>query len=198
MYKIITISREYGSGGRYVGRILSEKLGIPFYDKELIDMLAEKSHYSAEYIKENEDKKTKSFLYTLSTEGILLNNPYDTMAPDDKIFLMQNNLISELAEKGPCIIIGRCADYILRERDDVLNVFITCDMPHRIERCVKYYGIEEKDAQKVLKKKDKGRASKYSYYAGKDWGVAKNYDITLNSGSFGVEKCAEIIADLYK
>ncbi len=198
MYKIVTISREYGSGGRYVGRLLSEKLGIPFYDKELIDMLAEKSNYSAEYIKENEDSRTSSFLYNLSTEGVLLNSPYSAMSPGDKLFLLQNNLIKEIAEKGPCIIIGRCADYILRDRDDVLNVFITCDIDGRIERCIKYYGIDEKEAAKMLKKKDRARASKYNYYAGKEWGVAKNYDVTLNSGSFGVEKCAEMIAKLYK
>ncbi len=99
MYKIVTISREYGSGGRYVGRLLSEKLGIPFYDKELIDMLAEKSNYSAEYIKENEDSRTSSFLYNFSTEGVLLNSPYGAMSPGDKLFLLQNNLIKEIAEK---------------------------------------------------------------------------------------------------
>ncbi len=196
MKKIITISREFGSGGRYVGRLLAESLKIPFYDNELIDMLSKKSNYSKDFIKKTEDVKTSSFLYNLSTEGIFMHNPYGAMAPNDKLFIIQNNLIKELAEKGPCVIVGRCSNYILRERDDVLNVFITCDMKHRIERCVKHFGIAEKDAQRELRKKDKARASNFNYYTGSEWGVVKNYDVALNTGTFGVEKCAEILKSL--
>ena len=198
MGKIITISREFGSGGRYVGRLVSEILNIPFYDEELNRMLSEQSNYSNEFIEKSEDVRTSSFLYNLSTEGAFMNSPYGAMAPNDKLFVLQNSIIKELADKGPCVIIGRCADYILRDRDDVLRVFVTCDMKNRIERCVNYYGIAEKDVEKSLKKKDKARSSNYSYYTGGEWGIVKNYDITINSGSFGVEKCAEIIANLAK
>ena len=198
MGKIITISREFGSGGRYVGRLVSEILNIPFYDEELTRMLAEQSDYSSEFIEKSEDVRTSSFLFNLSTEGVFMNNTYGAMAPNDKLFVLQNNIIKELADKGPCVIIGRCGDYILRDREDVLRVFVTCDMPNRVERCVKYYGIPEKDVEKSLKKKDKARSSNYSYYTGGEWGVVKNYDITINSGSFGVEKCADIIAELAK
>ena len=195
MYNIITISREYGSGGRYVGKLLSEKLGIPFYDKELIYMLAEKSNYSSEYIEKHEDTHVNSLLFSLSTEGVFMNNPYDALTPNDRIFFAQNEVIKEIAEKGPCVIVGRCADYILKERDDVLNVFITCDMKNRIARATQFYGLDEKAAPKILKKKDKARASKYNYYTDLEWGAASNYDLTINTGKFDVEKCAEIIMD---
>lgn len=198
MKQIITISREFGSGGRYVGEILAKKLNIPFYDRELINLIAKESNYASEFIDQNEDAKTSSFLYGLVTEGYFINSPYGVISPNDKVFSAQTQVINDVAEKGPCVIVGRCADYILRERNDVLNVFITCDMPHRIERCINYYGIDGKDVEKTLRKKDKARASKYNYYTGGEWGIAKNYDITLNSGSFGVEKCAEIIAHLYE
>ena len=198
MYNIITISREYGSGGRYVGKLLAEKLGVPFYDKELIYMLAEKSNYSCEYIEKNEDSQPNSLLFTLSTEGVFMNNPYDALTPNDKIFFAQNEVIKEIAQNGPCVIVGRCADYILKDRDDVLNVFITCDMENRIARSVEYYGLDEKTAPKILKKKDKARANKYNYYTDLVWGAANNYDLTVNTGKFGVEKCAEIIEKLCK
>ncbi len=198
MGKIITISREFGSGGRYVGRLVSELLNIPFYDEELNRMLAEQSNYSNEFIKKSEDVRTSSFLYSLSTEGAFMNNLYGALSPNDKLFVLQNNIIKELADKGPCVIIGKCGDYILRDRDDVLRVFITCDMENRIKRCVEYYGIAEKDVEKNLKKRDKARSSNYSYYTGGEWGIVKNYDLTINSGSFGVEKCAETIASLAK
>ena len=198
MYNIITISREYGSGGRYVGKLLAEKLGVPFYDKELIHMLAEKSNYSSEYIEKHEDTHVNSLLFSLSTEGVFMNNPYDALTPNDRIFFAQNEVIKELAEKGPCVIVGRSADYILKDRDDVLSVFVTCDMENRIKRAVEHYGIAEKDAPKLLKRKDKARANKYNYYTDLEWGEASNYDLTVNTGTFGVQKCAEIIADCCK
>ena len=197
MKKIITISREFGSGGRYIGELLAKNLGIPFYDRELINLVAKETNYAEEFIDENEDVKTSSFLYSLVTEGYFINSPYGIMSPNDKVFSAQTQVIRDLSEKGPCVIVGRCADYILRNREDVLNVFVTCDMPHRVERCTKYYGIAEKDVEKTLRKKDTARAAKYNYYTGGEWGIAKNYDVTLNSGSFSVEKCAEIIANLY-
>lgn len=197
MYKVITISREYGSGGRYVGNVLAEKLGIPFYDRELIALLSEKSNYSKKYIEKNEDTRTTSFLYGLATEGIYMANPYDSLTPTDKIFFAQDELIKELAEKGPCIIVGRCADYILRHRNDVLNVFISCDIKHRIERGIKYYKLEEKNAEKTLRKKDKARASTYNYYTDRIWGSPDNYDIAINTGTFSIEQAADIIVDCY-
>lgn len=198
MYKVITVSREYGSGGRYVAKLVAEKLGIDFYDDELINMLAEKSKFSAGYIKSHEDKHTSSFLYNIATDGVIINNPYGSLSPTDKIFIAQNDLIRELAEKSPCVIVGRQADYILKDRDDVLKTFITCDMENRIKRSVTYYGLEGKDLEKLLRKKDKARAGKYAYYTDFEWGLAKNYAITLNTGLIPVEQCAEIIAHIYK
>ena len=197
MNRLVTISREFGSGGRYIGELLAKRLGIDFYDRELINLIAKESNYSEEFIEKSEDTRNYSFLYNLATEGVYVNNPYGVLAPNDKVFIAQNEIIRKLADKGPCVIVGRCADYILRDREDVLNVFITCDMPHRVERCVKYYGINDKDVEKTLKKKDKIRASNYNYHTGGEWGVAKSYDVTLNSGSFGAQKCAEILANLY-
>lgn len=198
MYKIITISREYGSGGRYVGRLAAQKLGIDFYDDELINMLAQKSHYSESFVKSHEDAHTSSFLYSIATDGVIINNPYGSLSPTDKIFIAQTELIRELAEKGPCVIVGRQADYILKDRDDVLKIFITCDMENRIKRSLEYYGLEEKDIEKQLKKKDKARAAKYAYYTDFEWGLQKNYAATLNTGEIDPQRCAEIIAMIYK
>lgn len=194
MKKIITISREFGSGGRSIGKMVAEKMGMSFYDKELIEKVAEESGLSKKYIEEGgEYSPSKSrFAYSFIGRNI------DGMSIDDYIFLLQRKIILEIAEKESCVIVGRCADYILRNRDDVLNVFIHADMDKRAERIVKLYGETDKSPEKRLKEKDKKRSINYKYCTDRVWGMSQNYHISLDSGEIGIEKCADIIVDLAK
>lgn len=194
MKKIITISREFGSGGRTIGRIVAEKLGMTFYDKELIEKVAEESGLSEKYIEESgEYAPSKSrFAYSFIGRNI------DGMSLDDYVFNIQRKIILDIAENESCVIVGRCADYILRNRDDVLNVFIHSDMDKRAERIVKLYGETDKSPEKRLKEKDKKRSINYKYCTDRVWGMSQNYHITLNSGVIGMDTCVDIIADLAK
>lgn len=200
MKKVVTIGREFGSGGRYIGQLAAEKLGYKFYDRELILLMAKESGLSDEFIEESGEKITSSLLFNVAMGGMYLSNSYNNnlMPLSDKIFVVQTKIINQIANEGPCVIVGRCADYILKERDDCLNVFIHCDMEDKIERAVKFYNMNQKNIEKEIRKKDKARASHYYYYTGIEWGVAKNYDVTLNSGKIGSEKCADIICYLAK
>ena len=183
-YPVITISREYGSGGRAIGERLAKELGVPFYDKELIFMAAKESGLSEEYIKKTEQMKSTSFLYGLymSAQQLPMN---------DQIFLVQSKIIRQVAQEGPCVIVGRCADYILRDRKDCLHVFICSDMASRARRIVERYGQTQKAPEKRLAEKDQKRKVYYKNYTGRVWGQAQNYDICLNSGLAGVEGCLE-------
>ncbi len=194
MKKIITISREFGSGGRTIGRMVAEKLGMTFYDKELIEKVAEESGLSEKYIEESgEYAPSKSrFAYSFIGRNI------DGMSLDDYVFNIQRKIILDIAENESCVIVGRCADYILRNRDDVLNVFIHSDMDKRAERIVKLYGETDKSPEKRLKEKDKKRSINYKYCTDRVWGMSQNYHITLNSGVIGIDTCVDIIADLAK
>lgn len=200
MKRVITIAREFGSGGRHIGQLVAEKLGYKFYDKELILLMARESGLSDKFIEEAGEKVTSSFLFNVAMGGIYLNNSYNhnAMPLSDKIFVVQNKIINQLAEEGPCVIVGRCADYILKDRDDCLNVFIHSKMEDKIKRAVEFYNIAQKNAEKEIRKKDKSRASHYYYYTGIEWGKAENYDVTLNSGSLGIEACADAICNLAK
>lgn len=192
--RIITISREFGSGGRTIGRQVAEKLGIAFYDKELIEEVAEKSGLSEKFIEEQGEYSPakKRFAYAFGGRSI------GGMSVDDYLWSVQRKIILEIAEKESCVIVGRCADYILREREDVLNVFIHADKEKRAERIVKLYGESNKEPKKRLMEKDKKRAINYKYYTEQDWGMAKNYHLALDSGAFGIEKCVELITELAK
>ncbi len=192
MKKIITISREFGSGGRTIGRNVAEKLGIKFYDRELIEKIAEKSGFSKSFIeKQGEHSPSKSrFAYSFVGRGV------DGMSVNDYVFSVQRKVILDIAENESCVIVGRCADYILRDRDDVLNVFIHSDMDKRAERIVKLYGETDKSPEKRLKEQDKKRSINYRYCTDRVWGVAQNYHITLNSGAVGIDRCVDIIVGL--
>ncbi len=200
MKKIVTIAREFGSGGRYIGKLAAEKLGYKFYDKELIMMMSKESGLSDEFIEEAGEKITNSMLFNVAMGGVYLNPGYNnTLMPlSDKLFVVQSNIIKRIAEEGPCIIVGRCADYILKERDDCLNVFIHCPDEQKAERATKIYNMPEKNIEKEIKRRNKARSSHYYYYTGLDWGSPGNYDIVLNSGSLGADMCADIIADIAK
>ena len=187
---VITVSREYGSGGRYVGRLIADKLGIKFYDKDLIVKLAKKTGLTEEYIEKNEEQRDPL--------SILNNGFYAGLTNSDELFIRESELIKELAAKESCVIIGRCADFILKDKKNVLKVFISGTMKDKIKRATKIYGLDEKEAEKEINRINKLRASHYKHYTGNEWLEASNYDICINSDLYGVEKTADLICDLVK
>ena len=196
--KIITISREFGSGGRSIGREVAQRLGIPFYDKELVEQVALESGFAPQFVEEHgEHAPTRSRLsYVFSHQGVpgVMNG----MSTADFLWSIQCNVILQLAEKGPCVIVGRNADYILKDRKDCLDIFIHADMDFRAERIVRLYGESEKSPEARLQEKDKRRKVNYQHYTGRIWGQATNYDLCLNSGALGLDTCVNIITDLAK
>lgn len=189
--RIITISREFGSGGRTIGKKTAEKLGIPCYDAELIQKIAEESGFDADYVREEGEYASGGRLSPFFANR--------SMGPtnQDKLWNIQKKVILELAEKGPCVIVGRCADYILQDKADCLKVFIFADMAHRGERIVREYGERDATPEQRLKEKDKRRAAYHRFYTDMKWGHAQNYNICLDSGSLGIDKCVEILTDLF-
>lgn len=191
--RIITISREFGSGGRTIGREAAAKLGIPCYDHELIEKIAEESGLAKAYIAERgEYTPHKSWFGAAFSD-----RDFNGHSLQDDLWAVQRKVILELAEKGPCVIVGRCADYILRDEADILTVFIHSDMEKRAKRIVEQYGESSVAPEKRLKDKDKRRASYYQFYTDEKWGEVQRYHVALNSGVLGIEKCVEILADLY-
>ena len=194
--KIVTISRQYGSGGRYIGENLAKAMGVPCYDEKLIDMVAKESGFAQSFVAEKGERMTGSLLFNIASSLSFANNVFSTnngVTLQDEIYFTQNRIIKELADKGLCVIVGRCADYIVREREDCLNVFIFADNESKIERAEKYFNITREEAPAVLKKKDKARANHYKYYTDQEWGMASNYDLCLNSGLIGIEGCVKAI-----
>ena len=187
---VITVSREYGSGGRYVGRLIADKLGIKFYDKEIITKLAEATGLSEEYIENNEQKRVAS--------AILNNGYYVGLDNADELFVKESELIKELASKDSCVIIGRCADFILKDEKNVVKVFVYSGMEDKIKRTTQIYGYEEDKAKKEIERIDKLRANHYKHYTDKDWKDFNNYDICINSDLLGVEKSADVICNIVK
>ena len=197
--KIVTISRQYGSGGRYIGENLAKAMGVPCYDEKLIDMVAKESGFAQSFVAEKGERMTGSLLFNIASSLSFANNVFSNnngVTLQDEIYFTQNRIIKELADKGPCVIVGRCADYILREREDCLNVFIFADNESKIERAEKYFNITREEAPAVLKKKDKARANHYKYYTDQEWGMASNYDLCLNSGLIGIEGCVKAIQQI--
>lgn len=187
---VITISREYGSGGRYVGRLVADKLGIKFYDKEFIGKLAEKTGLSEEYI-ENYEQKREAL-------DAINSGYYSSLSNADELFIKEAELVKEIAEKESCVIIGRCSDFTLNNRKDVLKVFIYSDMENKIKRVTEFYGVNKSNAEKEIRKINKLRANHYKHYTEKDWSNSENYDICINSDYLGVEKSANIICNIVK
>lgn len=185
---VVTVSREYGSGGRYVAKLLSEKLGVKFYDKEIVTKLAEETGLSEEYIEENEQKR--GILSTLE------NDQVTGLSSKDELFIKETELIKKLARKDSCVIVGRCADFILKNNRNVVKVFVYSDMEDKIKRAKKFYGLNKEKAEKEIKNIDKQRANHYKYYTEREWKEYSNYDICINSDTFGVEKSADIIYDM--
>ena len=188
---IITISRQYGSGGRLIGQKLAERLGIPFYDKELITLAAEESGFAEHLFEKNDRNITNSLLYSLSMYGNTMGL-YD-MPLNDKLFIAHSKTIQNVAEKGPCVIVGRCADYVLRNKPNVLNVFIHSDMESKIRRVVEDYGVESDNVVELINKTDKRRANYYNYYTGMKWGRAENYHLALRTDCIGIDGAVETL-----
>ena len=192
-FKIIAISRQFGSGGRTIGKLLAEQLNIPLYDREIISQVAKESGFAESYVEEKGEYGSSD-----KAAGMFINRScYSSASNEDTIWNFQTKFIKEHAEKEPCIIIGRCADYILRNRLDVLRVFIHADMKERIKRISEIYKINDSDPEKLLHQKDKRRAAYYQFYTDIKWGDTKNFHITLDSSAFGIEKCVQILKTLY-
>ncbi len=195
MNRIITIGREFGSGGRTIARMTAEKLGIKAYDNDLLVKIAEESGFAKDYIAEKGDSSPLSAMIARGLSGF---GNYSHMTAEDYLWKMQSKVIKELAEKESCIIVGRCADYILRDSADCLRVFIYADIEKRAERIVSVYKDNGGEPpQKRLKDKDKHRSAFYSVHTDMTWGDPHNYHICLDSGTLGFERCVDIIASLY-
>lgn len=187
---IITINREYGSGGRYVGTLLAKRLGVKLYDKNLIMMVSNESGLSASYIEENEQNVKDKLLANFNSQY------YNNLTNDDNLFIAESNAIKEIAKKGACVIIGRCADYVLKDEENVFKIFLYSDDENKVKRAVKYYGLEEKNALKEINKINKARQNHYNHYTGGEWKDLDYYDFSINVDKFGVEKTAEMIENL--
>lgn len=189
--RIITISREFGSGGRFIGEEVAKELGIAYYDKNIINEIAEKSGLSPEYIQENAELSPKKGLFAYAFAGRDITGK----SVEDMVYEAQRKVILELADKEPCVIIGRNADYILKDRDDVLNVFIHGDAPEKIQRITRLYNVEEQKAVKMMADTDKRRMANYNFYTNPKWGKADNYTLCLNSSQLGYDRCEKIIME---
>ncbi len=189
--KIITISRQYGSGGRIVGKKLADALGVPFYDNELINLAAEKTGLSKECFKEAENTSTGNLLFSITS----LASGMDScgLPLSEKIFLVQSQVIKEVAEEGRCVIVGRSANYVLSENPNCINVFLQADLKDRVERAVRHYDLPEKNAEAAVIKTDKRRANYYNYFTGGKWGKAENYDLILNTSRLDLDHVVEVI-----
>ena len=192
--RIITISREFGSGGRFIGEEVAKKLGIAYYDKNIIGQIAEKSGLSPEYIQENAELSPKKGLFAYAFSGRDITGK----SVEDMVYEAQRKVILDLAGKEPCVIIGRNADFILKDRDDVLNVFIHGDMLEKIKRITGLYNVKEKEAVKMMADTDKRRRTNYNFYTDQNWGKASNYTLCLNSSQLGYDRCEMIIMECVK
>ena len=189
--KIITISREFGSGGRFIGEEVAKKLGFACYDKNIIGQIAEKSGLAPEYIRESAELSPKKGLFAYAFAGRDITGK----SVEDLVYETQRKVILELAEKESCVIIGRNADFILKDRDDVLNVFIYGDLPEKVERICRLYHVSEQEAVRMMADIDKRRMTNYNFYTEQKWGKASNYTVCLNSSRIGYERCEAVIME---
>lgn len=196
MNKIVTISRQYASGGREVAEKLAAEYGIPFYDRALIARAAKESGFAEAAFDNVEMKATNSLLYSIAMGMNAYGSPdigYTHLSLDDRIYIAQSDIIRKVADEGPCIIVGRCADYVLRERKDVINIFVWSSMPFRIKRAIERDGIEPDRAEETIIRMDKRRANYYNYHAVERWGAVTNYHLAIQNDFRGVDKTVEVI-----
>ena len=194
--RIITISRQFGSGGRTIAKEVAKRLGYAYYDKEIIEKVAEKTGFDPKYIEENGEYAPGKSVFSLASSFIGSSRVMGGMSAYDYLWVTQRNTILDIVEQGPCVIVGRCADYILRDRKDALHVFIHASMEARAIRIVNRYGESDKKPEERLKEKDSKRSVNYKHFTGRVWGDCRNYDITLNSDTVGIERSVQIIVDL--
>lgn len=198
---IITIGRQYGSAGYEIGKKLAEDLGIQLYDKEMLKRAAKESGLCEELFETHDEKPTNSFLYSLVMDTYSLgysSSSYADMPINHKVFLAQFDTIKKIAGEGPCVMVGRCADYALEDYDNVMNVFIYADLDQRIRRVARKFNLTDAKAKDIILKNDKKRASYYNYYTNKEWGNAKGYDLCLNSGKLGIDGTVRVIKEYMK
>ena len=194
--KIITITRQYGSGGHHIGKTLAQTLNLPFYDKELISIAAKESGVSPDVFEQVDEKATNSLLYSLSMGVYNYGNGFSSMGDlpvNDRLYILQHKIIRELAEKENFVVVGRCADHILKDHDNVVKVFIYADIESRVNRAIERKEIDPARAKQAVLKADKSRANYYSFYSGKKWGLADNYDLCINTTHITTEQAVEII-----
>lgn len=195
---VITIGRQFGSGGRSIAEKLAKKLDIKFYDKELISIAAKESGVSPEVFEGVDEKATNSLLYSLSMGMYSFGSGFPAMGDlpvNDKLYLLQHKIIKEIAEKENCVIVGRCADYVLRDNPKRVSIFIYADMEYRKEQSIKKHGIDSTHAEHIINKTDKNRANYYSFYSGQKWGKAENFDLCIDSSKLDEDKIVDLIAE---
>lgn len=204
MKKVITIGRQFGSGGHDIGKLVAEKLGYAFYDKKLVEIAAKNSNISDDAVANIDEKATSSLLYSLVSGSYSIRGMngslYYEMPLNDKLFIAQSDVIKNVAAKENSVIVGRCADYVLDGADDIelINVFIYAPMDNRIDRISRLHGLTEKQAKDKITKSDKQRKTYYNYYSNREWGKMTNYDLCINSGKAGIEECADMIASFIR
>lgn len=192
--RIITISREFGSGGRYIGKCVAEKLGFKFYDKEIIEKLADETGLAKEFIEKNGEYAPSKSIFSYA---FVARDQFGS-SMSDYLHRAQVKIIKEIADEEPCVIVGRGADYILKERPDLINIFIHGNMPQKLQRITELYSLTEAEAKKRIKETDKKRSVNYNYYTEREWGNLKNYTMALNSSELGLDKCVDIICNTVK
>lgn len=196
MKRIITISRQFGSGGRTIAKGVAEKLGYSYYDKELIEKVAEMTGFDPKYIEENGEYAPGKSIFSLASSFISSSRVMGGMSAYDYLWVVQRKAILEIAEKENCVIVGRCADFILKDHPDAMHVYIHAPMEARAERIVQRYGESEKKPEERLKEKDSKRAVNYKHFTGQTWGDSRNYDLCINSDKLTIKKSIEMICDL--
>ena len=195
--KVVCIGRQFGSGGHDIGKLLAEKLNIPFYDKNLIELASERSGLSRELLERGEERKTNQWLYAGMTNANGMT--YASLPPTDITFALQKDIILDAARESNCVIVGRCCDVILRTEDiKLLSVFIAAPFEDRVKRKMKIENLDEKETTALVRKTDKRRKAYYNYNTGLDWGSPDNYDLCINSSAVGIEQAVKMLAELYE
>ncbi len=192
---IVTIARQFGSGGREIGEALAKKLGVKCYDRELISLAAKESGISPEVFDNIDETATNSLLYSLSVGLYSFGADYSSgqLPINDRLYLLQHKIIKEIANEGPCVFVGRCADYVLKNRNDIVKVFICADKDYRVKRAIEEKGVKKSKAEHIVDKTDKSRANYYNFYSGKKWGLTENYDLCINRTKLSTQQVVDII-----
>lgn len=197
----ITIGRQFGSGGREIGKALAKKLSVDFYDRELISLAAKESGIDPEFFESIDEKATNSLLYSLSMGLYSFGNSFSAMGDlpvNDKLYLLQHKIIKKLAAEGPCVIVGRCADYVLKDNPNRISIFIHANLEFRKEKAIQTHGIDKARAEQIVLKTDKTRANYYSFYSGAKWGLAENYDLCIDSSKMSQDQIVDVIIEYVK